>query len=143
MPEAIDPALEAARNRILALVHLWMSIWDANKGDAAPLLDLLSPAGFRIVLEKEGQTLTTVDEVKTWFAGFAALVRSDNHLVTSVELSPLGPERWRAQIAITAPGIAASGQAFVAHSAHDWEVVDYGGLLPRVEVMTIRLTHPT
>lgn len=142
MSETIDPALEAARNRVTALVHLWMSVWDANRGDAAPLLDLLAPTGFQIVLAAEKRTLTTIEEVRDWFAGFSHLVKRDNHLVQGIELGANGPDRWTVDIKVRAPGIAVDGTSFVAQSVHHWNVVDYGGWLPRIERMSVELTRP-
>lgn len=140
---AVDFELEAARNRILALVHLWMSVWDANRGDAAPLLDLLSPEGFTIELLEEKQTLTTIEAVRVWFARFPQMVKQDVHIVESVDISRAAGGRWRSVTHIRGPGLTVTDQPFLVRSLHDWEVVDYGGLLPRVARMTIRLVRET
>jgi hypothetical protein len=138
---AVDTELEAARNRINALVYLWMSVWDKNTGDAAPLLDLLSPEGFTIELVEEKQTITTIEGVKAWFAKFPTLVKQDNHIVESIDVSRAGDGRWRSITRIRAPGITAQDQPFAVSSYHDWQVVDYGGPLPRIASMNIKLVH--
>lgn len=137
----VDHALEAARNRILALVHQWMSIWDKNTGDAAPLIDLLSPEGFVINLVAEHKTLTTIKDVKAWYATFPTLVKQDNHIVESVEVSPLGDDHWRSHTRIRGPGISVQGQPFLVRTDHDWDVVDYGGLMPRIAKITVSLVR--
>ncbi|MBX2798916.1 MAG: hypothetical protein KTR31_14665 [Myxococcales bacterium] len=75
----VDHALEAARNRILALVHAWMAVWDANRGDAAPLLDLLSPEGFELHTTTQPEPITTIAGTKAWFATFPGKVVRDLH----------------------------------------------------------------
>ncbi|WP_434927367.1 hypothetical protein [Shewanella sp. HL-SH2] len=131
--------VEAAKNRVKSLVYHWMSIWDANTGNAAPLIDALSPEGFQINLVEEKETLETIAEVKSWFAKFPTLVKQDNHIVESIEITALDRDRWRAVTKIRGPGIAVNGQPFLVHSFHDWEVVDYGGAMPRISKMSIRL----
>ena len=133
--------LDAVRNRLAALVHLWMSVWDQNTGDAAPLLDLLSPEGFTITLTQEKQVYTTIPEVKAWFAKFPKQVAHDVHVVESIDITPEDDGSWRVVVHIAGRGTAVTGELFSVRSLHDWNVVDYGGFLPRIRRMTVALTH--
>ena len=139
----VDHALEAARNRILALVHAWMSVWDANQGDAAPLLDLLSPEGFELHTTTQPEPITTIAGVQAWFAAFPKQVRQDNHVVEDVAVRRLGEgdDLWAVEIRVFAPGITAAGDAFVVRSTHRWEVVDYGGAVPRIRRLEAHLVR--
>lgn len=141
----LDHELEMARNRVNALVHCWMSIWDQNTGDAAPLLDLLSPEGFTIDLIEEKQTISTIAGVQAWFAKFPMIIEQNNHIVESIEVSrnasQAGPAKWRAVTRIRCPVITVQGQSAVVTSHHDWEVIDYGGALPRICRMKIKLVR--
>jgi hypothetical protein len=141
---SLDHELEAARNRIRALVHLWMSIWDRNTDDGAPLLDLLSPEGFTIELVAEKQTITTIAGVQAWFAKFPTIIQQNNHIVESVEVSRAsepGSGKWRAVTRIRCPVITVQGQSGVVTSHHDWDVVDYGGVLPRISRIKVEVVR--
>jgi hypothetical protein len=135
----VDHALEAARNRMLALVYDYMSIWDRNSSDAAALIDLLSPEGFTITDVAANRIMTTIAAVQTWYAEFPKLVKQDNHIVESVAVSPLPGGAWQVRIHVRAQGISADGSPFLVRRDHLWEVVDYGGLLPRIARLTVSL----
>ncbi len=137
----VDHELEAARNRVQALVYLWMSIWDGNSGNAAPLVDLLSPEGFVIELVEEKQTITTVEGVKAWFAKFPTMVKQDNHIVQSIAVSRAENGHWQSITRVRGPGITVKGDPFLVFSDHDWDVIDYGGILPRIARMTVKLVQ--
>ena len=139
-PAPVDHALEAARNRILALVHTWMSVWDANRGDAAPLLDLLSPEGFELHTTTEPEPIPTIAGVKAWFAAFPTKVARDNHVVEGVTIERAG-DHWSVQIRVFAPGTTVDGAPFVVRSEHSWLVVDYGGALPRISRLEAHLVR--
>lgn len=114
-------------------------------GDAAPLLDLLSPEGFTIDLIEEKQTISTIAGVQAWFAKFPMIIEQNNHIVESIEVSrnasQAGPAKWRAVTRIRCPVITVQGQSAVVTSHHDWEVIDYGGALPRICRMKIKLVR--
>jgi hypothetical protein len=140
---AVDHALEIARNRVTALVYLFMSIWDRNDGDGAPLVDLLSPEGFTItatVAPDPPETLQTIAEVRRWCAEATRPVSQVNHLVESIDVSALRGDVWQVHVAVRAPGIGVDGRPFLARSDHRWEVVDYGGFLPRIRKIDLVLT---
>ncbi|MDQ3032540.1 MAG: nuclear transport factor 2 family protein [Myxococcota bacterium] len=127
-------------NRVRALVHLWMSIWDRNDGDAAPLLDLLSPEGFAIHVTTQPDPITTAAGVRAWFGEFAKKVSDDEHQVESVAIAPLEAGAYRVEIHVRCPGTAITGQPFLVSSVHTWEVVDYGGFVPRIRRLEAKLT---
>jgi hypothetical protein len=135
----VDHAFEAARNRMLALVHHYMSIWDKNTGDAAPLIDLLSPEGFTVYLVTENKTITTIAGVQEWFGGLSKLVKQDNHIVESVDVSALPSGGWGVRTLVRGSGITTQGQPFLVRTDHKWEVIDYGGLMPRITKLTVSL----
>ena len=139
----VDHALEAARNRILALVHRWMSVWDANHGDAAPLLDLLSPEGFELHTTTQPDPITTIAGTQAWFSTFPTKVARDNHVVEDVQIRRLGSgdDLWGVTIRVYAPGTTVDGTAFVVRSQHTWEVVDYGGAVPRIRRLEAHLVR--
>ena len=127
-------------NRIKSLVHYWMSIWDLNHGDATPLIDLLSPEGFAFHTTTHPEPITTVEELREWYAEFPKKVKVDNHKVNSIEIEKLPSGRFRVMTKITCPGIAINNEPFLITSVHDWEVADYGGLFPRICVFRSKLT---
>lgn len=127
-------------NRIRTLVHLWMSIWDRNDGDAAPLLDLLSPEGFAIHVTTQPDPISTVAGVRTWFGAFAKQVSEDEHQVESMEITAMPDGAYHVETHIRCPGTAITGRPFLVHSVHTWEVVDYGGLYPRIRRLEAKLT---
>ena len=135
---------EYVRNRIKCLVHRWMSIWDLNDGDASPLIDLLSPEGFAFHTTTKPEPITTLEDLRAWYAAFPTRVKIDNHVVESIEIEPLPSGRYRVLTHIRCPGIAITGEPFLVTSVHDWEVADYGGLFPRICTFDAKLTvHPT
>jgi hypothetical protein len=127
-------------NRIRALAHKWMSIWDQNSGDAAALLDLLSPEGFAIHVTTQPDPITTSAGVHAWFAEFAKRVSDDEHQVQSLEISPLPDGAFAVEMNVRCPGTAITGQPFLVSSVHSWEVVDYGGDLPRIRRVQAKLS---
>ena len=126
-------------NRIKSLVYRWMSIWDGNTGDAAPLLELLSPEGFQIHVSDLPAPLRDIAGVQAWFAQFPKRVAVVNHHIGQIEVSPLPSGHHRVVIHVSAPGVAVTGQAFVANSVHEWDVVDFGGLFPRIVEASVHL----
>jgi hypothetical protein len=142
-PAAVPPVDQAAPNRVLALVYHFMSIWDRN-ADAAPLIDLFSPDGFAITLLADNKrVLTTSAAVQAWFAETARQVKQVHHVVESIDVSPQLPGGgwpvWPVHVRVHAQGIAADGSSFLLRGDHHWEVVDYGGLVPRITKITIDL----
>ena len=132
---------ELAVNRIKSLVHYWMGIWDLNTGDATPLIEVLSPEGFAIHVASQPEPITTVAGVRAWYAEFPKRVKIDNHHVESIEIQELGGNRYRVLTSIRCPGVAINDQPFLVTSEHDWEVVDFGGLFPRISKLTAKLTQ--
>jgi hypothetical protein len=131
------------QNRIRALVHQWMSIWDRNDGDAAPLLDLLCPEGFEIHVTTQSEPISNIAGVRTWFGEFRKKVSDDEHQVESVDITPLSDDgTYRVVIHVRCPGTAITGQPFLVQSLHTWEVVDYGGQFPRIRRLEAKLTGP-
>lgn len=133
------PKKEHPTNRVRALVHQWMAVWDRNDGDAAPLLDLLSPEGFAIHVTTQKEPISTAAGVEKWFGAFHEQVAEDEHQVQSVEISPLADGAYRVEIAVRCPGTALGGGPFLVRSQHSWEVVDYGGLFPRIRRLEAKL----
>jgi hypothetical protein len=138
---SIDHALETARNRVTALVYHYMSLWDHNAGDGAPIVDLLSPEGFTITIAADPpKVISTIEEVRAWYTAAPRQVSQVNHLVQSIDVSALRGDVWQVDIAVRAPGIGVGGRPFVARSDQRWEVVDYGGFLPRIRKIDMVLT---
>lgn len=119
-------------NRIKSLVHHWMAIWDLNKGDATPLIELLSPEGFAFYTTTHPEPITTVEGLRAWYAEFPKQVKIDNHNVDKIVIEPLPNGRYRVLTSITCPGVTVQDQPFLITSEHDWEVAEYGGLFPRI-----------
>ncbi len=139
-PAPRTASTEYVVNRIKSLVHHWMSIWDLNEGDATPLIELLSPEGFEFHTTTQPEPITTLDGLRTWYAAFPTRVKIDNHIVESIEISPLANGRYRVVTNIRCPGVAITGDPFLVTSVHDWEVADYGGLFPRICRFEAKLT---
>jgi len=143
MSEAPNVSTELTTNRLRTLVHLWMSIWDRNSGDAAPLLDLLSPEGFEIKTGLgDSPPLTTIPEVQAWFAAFPKQVKVDNHIVEKFSYTTLSPGRFKVRVYVRCPGVSMAGQDYLVFSDHTWEVVDYGGMFPRISKLSAKLSGP-
>lgn len=128
----VDHEFELSVNRIKSMVYHWMSIFDENKGDAAPLADLMSPEGFKMIVTTTPEPITTIPGLQGWYAKFQDVVQSDNHIVQSIDVSKLEDGAFAVKINIVCPGINANGEPFRLASQHNWEVVDYGGLFPRI-----------
>ena len=126
-------------NRIKCLVHYWMSIWDMNTGDAAPLIDVLSPEGFQIVVTTQPDPITTIAGVEAWFGEGPKKIAVDNHHVDSIDITPLSSGRYEVRTHVTCPGVTVTGQEFTVRSQHVWEVVDFGGFLPRIAKLSAKL----
>jgi hypothetical protein len=143
LPPSLDRALETARNRVSALVYDYLSIWDHNAGRGEPIVDLLSPEGFTItstLVPSPPRIITTIDQVRQWYADTAQQVRQVNHLVESIDVSALRGEVWQVHVVVRALGISIEGRPFLARSDQRWEVVDYGGLLPRIRQIDVVVT---
>ncbi len=141
MNTAAPASTELIVNRIKSLVHLWMSIWDANKGDAAPLVDLLSPEGFEIHLTSTPAPITTAAGVQAWFGAYPGMVKADNHRVDTIVIRSRDDGAHDVVIDVTCPGVAIDDKPFLVRSHHEWQVVDYGGHLPRIRSVTVRVVQ--
>ena len=71
------------------------------------------------------------------------MVKEDNHIIESLEVSRADGGRWRALTKIRGVGVSVKDEPFLVFSSHDWEVIDYGGSLPRIAKMTVKLTQAT
>lgn len=125
-------------NRIRSLVHCWMSVFDRNDGNAALLLDLLAPTGFELNVSKG--RLTRVEEVQDWVSGFSKSILVSNHHVDSVTFELHDETHYSATIRISWHGVLANGQPGTGGSLHQWEIVDYGGLFPKITKVNAQLT---
>lgn len=132
MTGEVDHKFELSVNRIKSMVYHWMSIFDENKGDAAPLADLMSPEGFKMIVTTSSEPITTIPGMQNWYAEFQHVVQTDNHIVQSIDVSKLKDGAFAVKINLVCPGIDAKGTPFRLSSQHNWEVVDYGGLFPRI-----------
>jgi hypothetical protein len=125
-------------NRIRSLVHCWMSVFDRNNGDATTLLDLLAPTGFE--LNVSAGHLTRIEEVQGWIEGFSKSVLVSNHRVDSLTFEVQDDTHFAATIRVVWTGVLANGQPASGGSIHQWELVDYGGLFPKITKVTAQLT---
>lgn len=137
-PEYLPRSEMLVENRLRSLVHCWMGVFDKNDGDATTLLDLLAPTGFE--LNVSAGRLTRIEEVQAWVAGFSKSVLVSNHHVDNVEFEVRDETHYTATIRIGWHGVLANGQPGTGGSIHHWEIVDYGGLFPKITTVTARLT---
>lgn len=108
-------------NRVRSLMHYWYALLDNPNRNAEPFRELLAD-GFR--LNYSTGVIDDFDKFKAWYTGPAAAVAVSSHIITSFEVTELGPNMFDMQAVTDWNGILPNGQELVARIRLNWVVVD-------------------
>jgi len=127
-------------NRAASFVFYWLSVLERMDGRAEPLRELF-PAEFEMHLSS-GDRIHTWHHVTQWIAGQAAQVRMSAHRLKNLAVHPGPDDSYEVSMEFLWEGITETGQALIAHTKHDWVLLERGGRYPLLKTFRVRALKP-
>ena len=110
-----------AKNRVLSLVHYWLTLIEDPSRNPQPVEEILADS---FSLNFSSGAITTFDGFKAWLAGPGSMVTASTHKIGDFTIKETGENTYEASMTFDWNGLLPDGKEMTAKTAHTWQIVD-------------------
>ena len=110
-----------AQNRVLSLVHYWLTLIEDPSRNAEPVREILAD---NFSLNFSSGAITDFGGFEAWLAGPGSAVSASTHRIDHFEVLETATNEMQAKMTFDWNGILPDGTEMTAKTHHTWQVVD-------------------